>query len=701
MFESRFFLPDSILPDLDRKALADRAARIPAGQFHLLADHLPALIAYFDAQHQTCQFANQRYAQTFGFDGQSIIGLTVQQIIGKDAADVIRPHIDFVLRNQLPTSYERQLAAADGATQWAEVNLFPHLDGIETLGAFVLITDITKHRLAEREAHESEERLQKFMQATMEGILFHRDGVVLDANPALCALFGQTLDELRGRSVLDFLPLDQRQRAIDVMAGDQEIAYESQVIHPDGRHLPVEFITRTLTRDGERTRMVIVRDIRDRQVAQERIHHLAHHDPLTGLPNRLHLMAHLEQQITAARQSDSQLALLFIDVDHFKRVNDSLGHLAGDALLQTVARRLTEALRTTDIVARFGGDEFLVLLPQTLQRMDVEDVAKKLLTAIEVPFHVEGRLMSITPSIGVAVFPHDGHTADELLRNADMAMYAAKARGRANFQFFTRDMARTAYAALLLESQMTQALARSEFVLHFQPQVRANDGLPMGAEALIRWNHPERGLLPPDAFIALAEQQRLMLPIGQWVLREAMQCAKRWQVEHGIVMPVAVNLSSMQFQAAGFTSLVERLLREEGVSGNLIEFELTERMLMDDLPEVKRKLHELKALGVRISVDDFGTGYSSLAHLKELPIDKVKIDRSFVHDLPERKNSAAIVRAIVQMSHSLDMVVIAEGVETQAQRDFLAQIGCDELQGMFIGAPVPFDAFDLAIDAVP
>ncbi len=683
-----------LLNDVTASKLAESSAQGRAEQFQLLADNVPVLISYFDARDLRCLFANRLHAHSFGRDGSSVLGLSVSEIIGETAADIIQPHVDRVLRDKLATAYERERVGPDGAPQWLEVNLVPHLDAAgEALGAFVLISDITKHRQAERAVRESEERLAKFMQASAEGIVFHRDGIIFDANPPLCGLMGYSLDELTGRRTVDFLPPEEVAKAVAVMTEGNEVTYESAILHKDGRRLPVEFIARTITHDGEPQRMTIVRDMRDRHASQERIHYLAHHDALTGLPNRSSLMTHLGHQIFAARRSDAQLALLFIDVDHFKRVNDSLGHMAGDALLQTLALRITEALRTTDVVARFGGDEFVVVLPRTLQRMDVEEVAEKLLAAIEVPFCVEGRQMSVTPSIGIAVFPHDGHTADELIKNADTAMYAAKSRGRANYQFFTAQMARAAYAALVLESQLTQALARNEFVLHFQPQVRASDGALVGAEALIRWNHPERGLLLPDAFIPVAEQQRLMLPIGQWVLREAARCAKRWQ-DAGCEVPVAVNLSSMQFQASGFTVLTEQLLREEGISGELIELELTERMLMDDLPEVKRKLFELKALGLRISVDDFGTGYSSLAHLKELPIDKVKIDRSFVHDLPERKDSAAIARAIVQMAHTLGLIVIAEGVETEAQRDFLARLGCDELQGLLLSAPLPAHEFE-------
>jgi EAL domain-containing protein (putative c-di-GMP-specific phosphodiesterase class I) len=327
-------------------------------------------------------------------------------------------------------------------------------------------------------------------------------------------------------------------------------------------------------------------------------------------------------------------------------------------------------------------------------RSDVEQVAGKLISVIEAPIHAENRPLSVTPSIGIALYPGDGDTPTELIEHADSAMYRAKARGRANFQFFDPVMATSAYAALVMESELGQALERDEFELHFQPQVRSSDGSLVGAEALIRWNQPQRGLLLPDEFIPVAEQRRLMLPIGQWVLTEAARCAARWHAMGLAVAPVAVNLSTVQFHSIGFVDAVAEVVPHDGVGFGLLELELTERMLMDDLPEVKQRLMRLKALGLRISVDDFGTGYSSLGHLKELPIDKVKIDRSFIHDLPDNNDSAAITRAIVQMGHSLDITVIAEGVETEAQGRFLSALGCDELQGNWVGAPMPRQRFE-------
>ena len=690
------------LHDASAAKRSEAEAREQARLFRLLADNVPVLIAYYRASDFQCQFANKAYARTFGTDERAVVGKTFAEVIGNDAAAQIEPRVQQMLHLQQPAAYERELAQPDGSTRFIDVNLLPHVgEGGDTVGCFVLISDITRHRLAERAVRESEERLAKFLHASAEGIVFHKDGVITDANPPLCALIGYTLEELRGRPALDFVAPDQVPRVTGVMQAGQEISYETAVVDKAGRRIAVEFIVRTMLRNGERLRMTIVRDIRDRQAAQARIHHLAHHDALTGLPNRMSFMEQLQQHMVAAEAEGTRLALLFIDLDHFKRVNDSLGHLVGDTLLRTVAARILASLRATDVVARFGGDEFMVLLhggpSREQQRDDVDEVARKLLAAIEVPVNAEGRPISVTPSIGVAFFPGDAGTPDELIKNADSAMYLAKSKGRANHQFFDRGIADSAYAALVLEGQLAHALERGEFELYFQPQLRLRDGVLVSCEALLRWNHPERGLLLPDQFIPVAERQRLMLAIGQWALTEAARCALRWDAQGLAVAPVAVNLSTVQFQSVGFVEAVAQVLADDGDAARaarLIELELTERMLMDDIGEVKHRLLRLKAMGLGISVDDFGTGYSSLGHLKELPIDKIKIDRSFVHDLPDNRDSAAITRAIVQLGLSLGMTVTAEGVETEAQRAFLLRQGCDQVQGLLIGPPMPLAAFE-------
>jgi len=667
-----------------------RAMRAELAQFRRVCNAVPVAIAYYERVGNVCRYANEGYAQMFGFDQLSILGHTVEEVIGVDAAHTIQPQVDKVLREIKGIHYERQLPGPDGRLRSIEVHLLPHADetGV-AIGAFVLISDITRHREDEAALRESEERLSKFMLASAEGIVFHKAGFITDINPPAMALMGYTAEQMMGRSTLEFIAPDERAKVAAVIAAGQEVGYDSVAVHADGSHLPVEFIVRTMHYQGEKLRMTIVRDIRDRVEAQARIHHLAHHDALTGLPNRMAFIARANALLAQAQASGQSLALLFVDLDHFKRVNDSLGHPVGDMLLQTVAERITGTLREADLVARFGGDEFVLLLAGPTSADAVAEVAGKLVAAVGAPLRVEGASISVTPSIGVALFPAHGQSAADLIKHADTAMYQAKAQGRAGYEFFRPAMAEAARAELAMESRLAQAVVDQEFVLHYQPQLRISDGALLGVEALVRWQHPERGLMAPDQFIPLAEARRLILPIGQWVLHTALHQAVRWHREGLAPVPVAVNLSELQFQSRGFVQTIQQALADTGARAEMLELELTERMLMDDLGAVRDTLTRLRALGVRLAVDDFGTGYTSLKHLKELPLDRLKIDRCFVQDLPDDAGSAAIAAAIVQMGRGLGLQVLAEGVETAAQRDHLLALGCEAQQGLLDCAPMP------------
>ena len=691
-----------------------RALQDQIAQFTLLCNNVPAAIAYFERHGNTCRYANRGYAEMFGRTEASIIGLNVVDVIGAEAAARIQPQVDRVLQKRQSARYEREIIDASGTQRHLEVHLLPHLqsagEGLdaEPVGAFVLISDITRHRESDAALRDSEERLAKFMHASAEGIVFHLGGFITDANPPLLALLGYTLLELVGRSTLEFVAPSQRQRVAEVIAAGLEISYDSALLHRDGRELPVELIVRTMHFNGERLRMTIVRDLRDREQAQQRIQYLALHDALTGLPNRMAFDTRAQALLAQAQSRGETLALMFIDLDHFKRVNDSLGHSVGDVLLQTVAARITHTLRTqdanpddsplargADLVARFGGDEFVLLLAGNPALAAVQAVAAKLLAEIGAPLEVEGALISVTPSIGVAMYPEHGRTPAELVKHADIAMYRAKQQGRAHCSFFEPAMAELARAELAMESRLAQAIADGEFLLHFQPQLSLADGRLVGVEALVRWLHPERGLVGPDEFIPVAEAHRLILPIGTWVLHEALRCAVRWHASGLARVPVAVNLSTLQFQAPRFVETVEQALADAGAAGSMLELELTERMLMDDVAGVRAALQRLKALGVGIAIDDFGTGYTSLALLKHLPVDRLKIDRSFVTDLPGDASSAAIAQAIVRLGKSLGLQVVAEGVETQAQRDWVRAEGCDAEQGFFEGQPMAQAPFEL------
>jgi diguanylate cyclase (GGDEF)-like protein/PAS domain S-box-containing protein len=653
-----------------------------------LADSAPVMMAYFDGPRQLCTYANRTFMQGLCDPARSPLGRALVDVLLPDVGRELAPVLASTLQDGQALTLEQPLALRDGQRLWVEITLTPHIDlqGRRS-GVYVLIVDQSRHHAAERALLESEERLSKFLQASLEGIFFHRDGHIADANPALCELVGLSLHDLLGRPALMLIAPEQHTRTVRQLDGQQDITFETSVVHQNGTRIPVEVIDRGTMQHGEPMRMAVVRDIRDRHATQARLHYLVHHDALTGLPNRAAFLAQLDHLMVAARASDTQLALLFIDLDHFKRVNDSAGHTRGDALLKTIAQRLCQCVRSTDRIARFGGDEFMVLLPGVRDRDAVVRVAGKLLAAVGAPVSVEEQSISVTPSIGIALYPQDGDTPDVLIKHADTAMHVAKGRGRATFAFFEPEVATAAYANLRLEGELGHAIIRDEFALLFQPQVRACDGHPVGVEALIRWQHPQRGLLAPNAFIALAEQHRLIVPIGAWVLREAARQARRWH-DAGWPLTVAVNLSTLQFQAPNFVDSIRALLAETGLPAGWLELELTERMLMDDMPQVCAQLQQLRALGVQLSVDDFGTGYSSLSHLKELPIDTMKIDRSFVQELPHQRESAAIASAIVQLARGLGLSVVAEGVETEAQRDFLVQQGCDQLQGLIISAPL-------------
>jgi diguanylate cyclase (GGDEF)-like protein len=425
------------------------------------------------------------------------------------------------------------------------------------------------------------------------------------------------------------------------------------------------------------------------QDAQARAQHLADHDALTGLPNRRLLEDRLTQALALSQRNRMQTAVMFVDIDRFKAINDSLGHAAGDALLKEISLRLVNQLRLGDTICRIGGDEFVVVLPEVKRSSDVAQVAQKVIEQLAQPVPLEGRELIVTASIGIAVFPDDGGDAETLIRNADAAMYAAKELGRANYQFFTERMNQSASRRLALESDLRRAIGKDELRVHYQRIVKADGARPAGHEALVRWQHPERGLVLPGEFIQLAEDTGLILRIGEWVLREAC----RWAQRAGGVkdaaggVAVSVNLSPRQFNDPRLAETVAQALAESGLAPNLLELEITESTAMQHTDATLATLEKLKRLGVSISIDDFGTGYSSLAYLRRFPVDKLKIDRSFVAVAPADKEQAAIISAIVALAHALQIEVVAEGVETEAQRDFLARCGCDYLQGYLIGRP--------------
>jgi diguanylate cyclase (GGDEF)-like protein/PAS domain S-box-containing protein len=679
-----------LLRDATAERLAERDARAETQRFSLLADSVPALIAYYEAKRLSCVYANQQYAKTFGLDPVSIVGRTFAEVVGAQAAAEIQPRVDRMLSHAEPAAYERKLVAADGSPRWIEVSLVPHLDdGGAVVGAFVLISDISHHRLIEAALRESEDRLSKFMDASVEGIVFHRDGVITDVNVALVSLLGFARERMVGHRILDFVAPEHKSRAQAVMDAGSEQRYELVAVTADGQRIPVESIGRTITRRGERLRMAIVRDIRDRLQAQARIEFLAHHDPLTGLPNRANFMEHLAARLSGGAATHA--ALLFIDLDHFKRINDSLGHLVGDTVLQAVSHRIVQSLRPVDLVSRFGGDEFVVLLADVADRRVVEELVQRVLLAVEAPIPLQGQNIVVSPSIGVAMVPHDGRLPAELIKNADTAMYAAKADGRGVCRFFETEMAAQAYAALVLEGQLALALQRNEFALMLQPRV-ALDGSGLQVQALIRWLHPDRGWLAPESFLDVAEERRLMQPIVRWALTEAIAAQRAWSLRDGSVPTVALELSNLPLPLDAVADLAEQVCAGSPPLGEL-SLDIGEAVLSEDAHALRQSVNRLQALGLAVAIDDFGVGTLALSRLRALPVRGLVLGRAFVASLPDDTAAATIAAAIVQMARGLKLGVTAKGVETAAQRTWLAGIGCDHAQGPGIALPMASDAF--------
>jgi diguanylate cyclase (GGDEF)-like protein/PAS domain S-box-containing protein len=680
--------------DITEQRAAELKALAKEQEIRMLADNVPVLIAYFDAKDLRCRFANKAYAHTWGWNEDSILGRTVQEVIGAEGYREIAPHIERVVRGEAVT-YERTIRAADGAERILEVNLRPQRGELgRTVAAFVLIHDITRHRRAEQSVRESEERLRKFSGAIQVGVVFHEEGRITDCNEALLRLIGYKYEELVGSEVISYVTPPFRDQALDVVRKGLEHAYESEVVAKDGTVIPVEFEGRVMPFGDKVYRISVVRDIRRRKASQARIDFMAHHDLLTGLPNRALLLDRMEFVLATARRRGTQAAILFIDLDNFKTVNDSLGHAAGDALLKIIATRIPRALRGVDVVSRHGGDEFLVVLPDLEGDHGPVPVAEKLLAAISEPMELEGQSISVSPSIGIALFPRDGDTPDALIKNADAAMYLAKERGRSNYQFFNERLAEDAFRALTLETRMREALRDEKFLVHYQPQMRVDTGAITGVEALIRWPQKDGTWIEPNDFIPVAQQRGLIRGIGKWVLREACRQNVAWQKAGLAPLPVAVNLSSVQFRQRDFVREVEQALADTGLDPRYLAFELTESMLMGDTNDMVRTLEGLKDLGVKLAIDDFGTGHSSLMHLKRFPIDKLKIDRTFVRDTPDDADDCAITGAIVDLARNMGITSIAEGVDRPEQLSFLRDRGCEEAQGYLFCRAMPPD--DLA-----
>lgn len=547
---------------------------------------------------------------------------------------------------------------------------------------------------------------QQHLEATVNAIpdlLFEMglDGRYYSSHSPREELLDRPSDELVGLTVQEVMPPEAAQQVLQALRDANEKKWSTGVqiclpLERGARWFELS-VARKATGAGEEPRFVVLsRDITASKQADEKVRQLAHYDVLTGLPNRSLLADRCQVALSSAQRHQQPVALMFLDLDHFKHVNDSLGHRVGDALLQALARRLSTLVRDQDTVSRLSGDEFIVVLPDT-DTLGAAHVAEKLLQAAAEPFEIESHELIITPSIGIAVYPNDGDDFDTLSRCADAAMYSAKQHGRNHYRFFTAEMQARSERSLLLENALRRALERNQLQLHYQPQLCVATGAIIGAEALLRWNHPELGAVSPVEFIPVAESSGMILPIGEWVLRTATRQLQAWmQAGHSLTM--AVNLSLVQFRQADFPQLIDRILAEVQLPAHCLELELTEGVAMTDPATAIAMMDHLHQRGVRLSIDDFGTGYSSLSHLKKFKVYKLKIDQSFVRDITVDPDDRAIVSAIISMADSLGMQTIAEGVETAGQLAFLQAQGCTEVQGYYYSRPVPVEQFQQLLE---
>ncbi|MGZ8867788.1 MAG: putative bifunctional diguanylate cyclase/phosphodiesterase, partial [Thermoanaerobaculia bacterium] len=557
---------------------------------------------------------------------------------------------------------------------------------------------------AEAALRESELRYRLLFEQNAAGVcVMSGAGRIVDCNTAFATLLGYQKSEVVGMSVRDLYARPVEHDELMILLGDAS-NLNSVEVEMKKKDSGTVWLLQSLIIVGEREHAVVhatVVDISDRKLAEEQIEFHAYHDVLTNLPNRKLFADRLRQNMTHSRRSGRALAVMFNDIDHYKTSNDTLGHTSGDELLLEMSYRLRHCVREEDTVARLGGDEFTIILSELRHPEDAANVAQKVLRAVQVPLTLGGMQIEVTASIGIALFPTDGADPETLLRNADSAMYRAKESGRNNYQLCTDEMKLRAMDRLSLEARLRRAVSEHQMVLFYQPQVNLLTGRIVAMEALIRWNDPERGLIEPVDFIPIAEESRLILPIGEWVLRTACRDMKEWQNMGIAPARVGVNLSARQFQQHDLVETVQAALDAAGLPPSALEVEITETTAMQNAESSINIMRDLRALGISIAIDDFGTGFSSLSYLRGFPLSAVKVDRTFIRDIPEDEGDVAIVSAVLGIARSLRLRVIAEGVETSEQFAYLRRMEWDEAQGYYFSRPGPADEMTRLLTGTP
>jgi diguanylate cyclase (GGDEF)-like protein/PAS domain S-box-containing protein len=691
---------EGAIEDVSASRRADESLRREKTLSEGLINSLPGVFYLFDHRARLIRW-NRNLELISGRTATELVGMKPEDFVVADDRRVVEMGMAEVFERGA-MQMEVRLASRDGA--WAPYFLSGArilLDGNPCLiGTGV---DISARLQFEEALRASEEQLRAIIDAEPECVsLMGSDGIVVEMNAAGLSIFGaENPEAVIGRSVYPVIAAEYRDafRAFTerVLRGERgTLEFEIADLCGERRWLETHAVSIQRLVGGAHV-LSVSRDITEKKRAHERLSYMAHYDLLTDLPNRALFNDRLQRAIIDADRRGRLVAVLLLDLDRFKTINDTLGHQAGDVLLRSVADRLTRAVRDGDTVARISGDEFSVVLADVGRVEDVPRVAQKLLDVFVAPFRVLDRDFYMTPSVGITLYPMDAPNIDSLLRNADVAMYRAKEKGRNNYQFYTAEMTARAFERLGLEHALRQALARGEFSLHFQPVVSAAGGDIAGFEALLRWNSPERGMVSPLQFVSIAEETGLIVPIGEWALRAACAQLARWHAAGFPALTLAVNVSARQFQQSDLVGVVRRALQSAGLQPKDLTLEITESVLMQEVDLTAQTLRELSQSGVGLSVDDFGTGYSSLSYVKRFPVDTLKIDRSFVRDIPGDADDVAIAAAIIAMAHTLGLGVVAEGVETAEQLFFLSAHGCDAFQGYLFSRPLTAEAATLLL----
>jgi diguanylate cyclase (GGDEF)-like protein/PAS domain S-box-containing protein len=681
-----------IARDITERRLSERALHDSEERLRTLVNNAPIVLFAFDRDGIVTHLEGS---------GLEPLGLRPGDAVGRSAFELsadLPKALDFLRRALAGEAFQETV---DIRNLVFEVDFAPRRDAHgEVLDVIGVATNVTDQRRAERAANQSEMRYRLLFEGNLAGVYRTTlEGKILDCNDSFARIFGySSREEVLALPAWDFYPTPEDRKATLARLKERGTLanFEQCLRRKDGNHVWV-LENGNLMEGTDGSPSLIegtVIDITERKRAEEQVKHLAFHDSLTGLPNRLLFNDRLRVAMVHANRYREKLAVLFLDIDRFKVINDSLGHPIGDELLRRIAERVGGCIRQEDTIARLGGDEFTVLLPGIAKEEDAATIANKILEAVRLPFFIEHRELFITTSIGVTLFPEDGTDPESLVRNADTAMYRAKEQGRDTTRLYAPTMNTKALERLSLEGRLRQALQNQELIVHYQPFIDLATGRIRGAEALLRWRHPELGLVAPGEFIAIAEVSGLIVPIGQWVLRTACAQARAWQLLGHPKFSVAVNLSARQFQQADLVFQVTEALHEADLPAASLDLEITESNAMQNAELSIATLQDLKRLGVSLSMDDFGTGYSSLNYLKRFPIDRIKIDQSFVRDVNRDPDDAAIATAIIAMAHSLKLTAVAEGVETEAQLEFLLAQRCDEMQGYLFSRPLPAAEFE-------